>query len=185
LSYTFDLPFGAGRALLTKGLASKLAGGWSIAGIQSLDSGGPLRISTPNGLPLFGGYLRPNRAGAAAVRVGGDRSSFRPFNSLSRETGDLFLNREAFAAPAPFTLGNLGVLLPDVRAFGSISEDFSLFRRFRFLESKSVEVRADFFNAFNRRNLGAPVTDLSDPNFGRILGQGAARIVQIGMRMDW
>jgi hypothetical protein len=46
-------------------------------------------------------------------------------------------------------------------------------------------VRADFFNAFNRRNLADPVADLTNPNFGRIVSQGSARVIQLGMRMDW
>ena len=184
-SYVYELPLGRGKPWLTRGLASVLAGGWSIAGIHSFEGGGPIRVTTPNGLPLFGGHLRPNRVGDTPIRTSVGRASFRPFNSLSGELGDVYLNRDAFSAPAPFTLGNLGLVLPDVRNFGSITEDFSLFRRFRFLERRSVEVRADFFNAFNRRNLGDPVADLTNPNFGRIVSQGSARVIQLGMRMDW
>ncbi|MBI3209598.1 MAG: TonB-dependent receptor [Candidatus Solibacter usitatus] len=185
VSYIYELPVGPGKPLLSRGVLSVLAGGWSIAGIHSFDRGGPLRITTTNGLPLFGGSLRPNRVGSVPIRTASTGNGFRPFNLLSGEQGDMYLNRDAFAAPAPFTLGNLGVFLPDVRGFSSFSEDFSLFRRVRFLEKHSVEIRADFFNAFNRRNLSDPVTDLTNPSFGRITGQGSARIIQLGMRMDW
>jgi len=58
-------------------------------------------------------------------------------------------------------------------------------RRFSLGEQRRFEVRADFFNAFNRRNLGSPISDLSNPNFGRITGQEAARIVQIGTRFEF
>ena len=52
-------------------------------------------------------------------------------------------------------------------------------------QKKHQEIRADFFNAFNRRNLADPVVDLTNPSFGRILSQGSARVIQLGLRMDW
>ncbi len=58
-------------------------------------------------------------------------------------------------------------------------------KRQSFGEARGVEVRADFFNIFNRRNLSAPITDLTNPNFGRITGQGSARVVQLGLRVEF
>lgn len=120
-----------------------------------------------------------------AIRTGPGFGSFQPLNSLSGQQGDLYLDRSAFSIPQPFTLGSLGLYLPDVRGFSSRSEDISLVKKFRLKEQWSTELRADFFNAFNRRNLNAPVTDLSNPNFGRITGGGAARTIQLGWRMDF
>jgi hypothetical protein len=106
-------------------------------------------------------------------------------NGLSGDRGDLFLNREAFAVPAPFTLGTLGVVLPNIRTFGNRGEDFSLIRRLPIKERRRAELRADFFNLLNHRNLGDPIADLSNPNFGRITGQGAARVIQLGLRFEF
>ena len=106
-------------------------------------------------------------------------------NALSGQQGDFYLNRNAFAIPQPFTLGNLGVYLPNVRGFGSAQEDISAIKRFRIRERFSSELRGDFFNAFNRRNLNAPVTDLTSGNFGRVTGQGTARVIQLGWRLDF
>ena len=50
---------------------------------------------------------------------------------------------------------------------------------------RKIELRGDFFNAFNRKNLASPVTDLSNANFGRITGQGAARTIQLGFRAEF
>lgn len=66
---------------------------------------------------------------------------------------------------------SLRLCLPDVRGVASRDEDISL-------------VKTDFFTAFSRRNLNSPVADLSNPNFGRITGAGAARTIQLGWRMD-
>ncbi len=179
LSYGYDLPFGK------TGRWRWALGGWNVAGIQTYARGVPLRITVPNSLPIFNGHLRPNRVGGVPIRIGPGFGSFEPLNALSGQAGDLFLDRNAFATPQPFTFGNLGVFLPDVRGFSSRSEDLSLVKKFRLREKLSTELRADFFNAFNRRNLNDPVTDLTNPNFGRINGSGAARTIQLGWRMDF
>ena len=185
LSYVYELPWGRGKRLLSHGALSQVLGGWTFSGIHTYQSGGVLRITTPNNLPIFNGQLRPNRLSGVPILIGPGRGEFQPRNALSGQAGDLMLNRSAFAVPDSFTFGNLGVYLPDVRAFGSRTEDLSLAKRFYFMERRSIEFRADFFNAFNRRNLSGPVTDLSNANFGRITGQGSPRSVEWGARIDF
>lgn len=175
-SFSYDLPFARQNRLL---------GGWSVSGILTYESGSALRVSAPNNLPIFNGHLRPNHVPGAAIRSGVTRGSFRPQNALSGEQGDVLLSRDAFTTPPAFTLGTLGTFLPDIRGFGRRNENLSLLKTFKAAERRSIEVRADFFNAFNRRNLADPVQDLSNPAFGRINGQGAARIVQLGFRADF
>jgi hypothetical protein len=185
VSFTYELPFGRGKLWATRGVMSVLAGHWSVAGILDYRAGGVIRVETPNSLPIFNGHLRPNRVGNIPIRIGPKHGSFQPLNILSGQVGDLFLNRQAFDIPAPFTFGNLGVFLPDVFSFGSRREDLSLIRKLYAREAVQAEIRADFFNSFNRKNLGSPVADITNPNFGRILGSGPARIVQLGFRLDF
>jgi trimeric autotransporter adhesin len=185
LSYYYELPWGAGKAHLNKGPLSKIFGGFAIASIHEYQAGGPLRITVPNNLPIFGGHLRPNRVGSSPIRIGPGRGDFQPVNGLTGQAGDVLLDRNAFSSPEPFAFGNLGVYLPSVRGFGSRNEDISVTKKHRFHESRSIEFRGDFFNAFNRRNLNGPVTDLTNPNFGRITGQGNPRAIQLGMRVDF
>lgn len=185
VSFSYELPFGHGKSMLQRGVLAQIAGGWSIAGILSYEAGRSLRITTPNNLPIFSGHLRPNRVAGAPIGIGPSHGSFEPLNGLSGQRGDLYLSREAFAIPAPFTLGTLGVYLPDLRGFGLRQEDLSIARRFVIKEGRRIELRGDFFNAFNRKNFGNPITDLSNANFGRITGQGAARIIQLGFRAEF
>ncbi len=175
-SFSYDLPSWKKNILL---------GGWTIAGILQYEAGSPLRITTPNNLPIFNGHLRPNQAPGSTMLTGATRDSFRPLNTLTGDSGDLFLNRSAFTAPAPFTLGTLGSYLPYARGLGSRNENLSIVRGFSLGERRRAELRADFFNAFNRRNLSDPIGDLSNPNFGRISGQAAARTVQLGFRAQF
>jgi hypothetical protein len=53
-------------------------------------------------------------------------------------------------------------------------ESFGILKRFIFGESRNVEVRGDFANAFNRAGRGDPVGDVTSPLFGRITGAGTA-----------
>jgi hypothetical protein len=179
------MPWGEGKAVLNQGILSKILGGFAVSGIHTYQSGSPLRVTVPNNLPIFGGHLRPNGVEGVPVGIGPGRGDFEPFNGLTGQQGDLYLDRAAFTVPAPFTLGTLPVFLPDVRGPGSINEDLSVTKRNRIRESTSIEFRADFFNAFNRRNLSNPVTDLTNPTFGRITGQGQPRVVQLGFRLDF
>lgn len=118
LSYSYELPLGKGKAWLKSGVPAAILGGWSVAAIHTYNSGGPLQITIPNNLPIFGGSLRP-------------------------------------------------------------------FRRIKIREQWRFELRGDFFNLLNRRNLNNPITDLTNANFGRITGQGPARSVQLGFRMEF
>jgi hypothetical protein len=185
LSWVYQLPLGNGKPWLNHGLSSRLFGGFSFAAIQTYQSGGPIRVTTPDGLPIFNGSLRPNLVGGVPISIGPGRGDFQPLNTLSGQQGDLYLNRNAFSAPQPYTFGNLGVYLPTLSGFGSMQEDLSASRRIMIREKRSVEFRADFYNAFNRRNLNGPVADLSNPNFGRITGQGNPRSIEFGFRFDF
>jgi hypothetical protein len=185
LSYAYDLPFGKGKKWGVSNRWYWAIGGWNVAGIQTYSASGPLRITTPNSLPIFNGYLRLNRVEGVDIRTGTGPGSFQPLNSLTGQQGDFYLDRNAFSIPQPFTLGSLGLYLPNVRGFASRGEDLSLVKKFRLKERWSTELRADFFNAFKRRNLNAPVTDLSNPNLGRITGGCAARTIQLEWRMDF
>lgn len=186
LSYTYQLPFGKGKPFLKSGVSSRILGGFTIAGIHTYQAAGVLHIGIPNDLPIFNGYLRPDRVPGVPIRIGPDRGGFQPLNGMTGQPGDVMLNRDAFATPAPFSFGNLGVFLPDVRGFGFRSEDISILRRFGLPgEGRFIQFRGDFFNAFNRRNLNNPITDLTDPNFGRITGQANPRVAQFGFRLEF
>ena len=45
LSYMYELPFGPGKKYLNHGVASKVAGGWQISGVQRYQSGSPAVIN--------------------------------------------------------------------------------------------------------------------------------------------
>ena len=48
-----------------------------------------------------------------------------------------------------------------------------------------LQLRGEFFNAFNQVNFNNPVTNISASNFGRITGAGPGRIVQLAFKFIW
>ncbi|MBC8165742.1 MAG: TonB-dependent receptor [Bryobacteraceae bacterium] len=185
VAFGYELPVGRGKRWLRQGLLSQLVGGWTASGIVTYSSGGPLRVTIPNGLPIFNGHRRPNLVPGQNAGTDAVGSDFEPLNTLSGQVGDRYLNPAGFAVPAPFTFGNAPVFLSQLRGPSSLVEDLSLAKRIAFGEKAGFELRADAFNSFNRRNLTDPITDLTSPNFGRITGQTPARVFQLGLRVTF
>ena len=60
--------------------------------------------------------------------------------------------------------------------------DFSALKNFRINENKTIQFRGEFFNIFNRANLGLPVNDLNSSNFGQIQTSSPGRLVQFALK---
>ena len=113
--------------------------------------------------PSFGGYLS-----------GLDRSKFL--------TG--IFQASDFGKPAPGQPGNLG--RNTYFGPGYANTNFNVVKRFplRMLGEKGqLDFRTEFFNLFNRVNLGQPVGNLSNSQFGRSTSALGARNVQFGLRL--
>ena len=113
--------------------------------------------------PSFGGYLS-----------GLERSKFL--------TG--IFQASDFGKPAPSQPGNLG--RNTYFGPGYANTNFNVVKRFplRMLGEKGqLDFRTEFFNLFNRVNLGQPVGNLSNSQFGRSTSALGARNVQFGLRL--
>jgi len=177
-SWTYELPFGRNKRFGNNwnSVVNHILGGWQINSIERYQSGTPIAVVGGPDLPLFGGGNRPNWV-SPNVRTSVDMGSFDPAK-------DRYLNIDAFSQPAPFTVGNAPRTMPTVRAPALYNEDFSVFKRLHFTESKYLEFRAEFFNLFNRVVFGAPSTDVSSPgNFGIIGSQAnTPRVIQLALK---
>ncbi|MBI3682239.1 MAG: TonB-dependent receptor [Acidobacteria bacterium] len=154
----------------------RLLGGWSTSGVAAYSSGFPLAISTPNTSSfIFNGGMRPNLTGAP-IRAPQSGDTFDP-------NKDAYLNRAAFSAPAPLTFGNAPVYLNERQPY-YVQEAFGLFKDTHFTERFNLQFRLEINNPFNRVRFGAPSTDLSAANFGRIGSQGnSPRVIQFGLKL--
>jgi hypothetical protein len=100
---------------------------------------------------------------------------------------DTYLNPAAWTLPAPFAFGNASRTYGDMRGFAYFNEDFSIIKRTYFGETRNVEFRTDFFNAFNRVWFGSNITsNFSSGNFGKVSGQGNnPRLIQFALKINF
>ncbi len=167
LNWVYELPFGKGKQWLSASPLGQVVGGWSIGNVATIQSGPPLTVVTQtNNCNCFSaGSQRPNIVGSTGVS--------------SPSVGQWF-NTAVFAQPAAFTFGNEGVGI--LRSAGLIDFDFSVLRKFRVTERAHLEIRGEFFNAFNHTNLGNPGVTFGSAAFGTISTAGPARQIEIGAR---
>jgi hypothetical protein len=173
----YELPFGRGKAVggTASRVANALIGGWQINLLSQFQSGIPLSLTTlANNTNSYGGGSRPNSTGVSAALSGAvvDRL-------------DRYFNTSAFTQPDPFTFGNVGRTLPDVRGPALINFDLSLLKNIPITERVKAQLRGEAFNAFNNTNFGLPGTSFGSPGFGQITSAGAARIIQVALKLNF
>ncbi len=165
--WLYDLPIGQGRRWLSKSHAvvDAILGGWAVGGITTFQTGVPF---TPGSLGDPG-----NRGGGARADVIGDWEISNP--SITK-----WFNTSAFAAPAQYTVGNAGRGI--MTGPGINSWDINLSKSFRIHEEKRLQVRGEFFNAFNHPSFNNPGATFGTPSFGVISSAGAGRVIQMGAK---
>ena len=63
--------------------------------------------------------------------------------------------------------------------------DVSLFKNMRFTERFSMDIRAEFFNAFNHAQFNNPVGNFAASNFGQITSARDPRIGQVAAKIHF
>jgi hypothetical protein len=154
LAHTLVLPFGRGHRFLSGvgGIARALVEGWQFNGITILESGLPFTPTLNNNASLNSDMSQlPDLVGNPHV------------GSQSR---DLWFNPSAYAVPAAFTFGNAG--RNSLRGPNLFSANWSLGKTFALTERAGLQFRWEVYNAFNRTNLGLPVSGVDAGNAGQI-----------------
>jgi hypothetical protein len=147
LSQVAELPFGRNRRYF--GDVSKgwdyLVGGWQFNSNTTIESGLPFNVGFDTSGISDTGPNRPDIVGDP--QTGGSRNHF--------------FDPTVFAKPAVGTFGNLP--RNDLRGPNYWRTDASLFKKFRFTESKELEFRIEVVNLFNHVNLDQPDTFIGNP----------------------
>ena len=176
ISGIYHLPFGRGQIFGANWnrAVDSLLGGWQVNGIASYESGFPISVTAQNTCTNCNVQtLRPNNNGQSAALSG----------PVSQRLNEYF-NISVFSQPAPFTLGNTGRTLPDVRAPFHENIDLSLFKEFKPLERLTAQFRAEAFNLLNQVVFGMPNTSNNSGVFGVINNQNnTPRQVQFGLKL--
>jgi hypothetical protein len=176
-SYTYDLPFGRGKAFLGNlpRWANGILGGWKTNGIWRIADGRPLAFGLADGqsLPTYGAQ-RPNMVGKPQRNHG----SGWMFN--------YFVDNSVLQKPDPYTLGNSPRAYGGVRSPWTFTSDLSLGKQFQVREEMNFEFRIEAQNAFNHPVFGTPNTTVDDPSFGQIgYTSVGARQVQLAIKFNF
>jgi hypothetical protein len=147
---------------------------WQLSGNFTFQDGTPLNpVYFATDFANSGTPNRPNVVLGQSVNL-----------PASQRSVNRFFNTAAFSNPAPFTFGDAGRdILPGP---GNAVVDFALHRRFPIVEGKTIEFRAETFNALNHPNFGIPIPY---PDFASIFGKsvssGPPRRMQFALRFDF
>ena len=129
---------------------------WSVDAIFRVRTATPVNAAFFNRLFGVPAVKRPNLSPGVPIYL-----------DDATVAGGRRINRSAFVAPPPNQQGALG--RNSLRGFSASQVDFSLRRQFQFSERYKLQLRADFFNAFNHPNFGDPDSQLESPTFGQSL----------------
>ena len=172
ISSLYELPAGKGRRYLQSGPLSYVLGGWQLNTVAQFQSGQAYTIGVNGDIANIGasGYGRPNLVPGQNPVV-------------SHPTKLRAYNPAAFSVP----VGNFGdVRRNSMRGENYKNDDISLFKSFPFLESKSVEFRAEAFNVLNIQNYGLPDSTFTDTQAGVISGiNGNPRQLQFALKVKF
>ena len=176
-SYSYDLPFGRGRAFLGSmpRWAEAIIGGWKTNGIWRIADGRPLAFTVADGNPLpTYGTQRPNIVGTPRRNHGSDW------------VDNYFVDNTVFQRPDDFTLGDAPRALGSVRSPWSFTTNLSLGKQFKLREEMNLEFRIEAKNAFNHPVFGTPNTSVDDQNFGKIFYASVGpREVQLALKFSF
>jgi hypothetical protein len=178
---TYELPFGRGKTFFKNAGSAwdKVAGGWTLGGIGTFQSGFPFTPQlgfNPSNDGDTRNPVRPswNPAFQGPVILGGPNQYFNP---------------AAFAVPPNGTYGNVG--RDTLIGPGSSTVDFSVLKNTAVTERVKLQFRAEFFNLLNRANFSTPNTVVfssansgPSPTAGVITATSStSRQIQFGLKL--
>lgn len=193
VNYSYELPFGPGKPLLSDGLLSKIVGGWRVAGVHSYASGFPLMVFPGYGLPLNGGANRITVLDYTGWRAPTQGDSFDPLVDLwwnpalfRRDPVDSIDQLQGFKGGVlRADFGNATVRNPEERGPWFLTENISVARTLG-LGKTRLELRLEVFNLLNRTIWGSPDSTITSANFGRITSlANTPRQIQLGARFEF
>ncbi len=140
-SQVWELPIGKGKKLGNdiSRAADLVIGGWQFNSNTTYQSGQPYSFGYDAGANIDTGPGRPNVNGEVNASLSGNKYTY---------------NTSVLSNPGKGTFGNQP--RNSLRGPGYWRTDASLFKKFKFTETKELEFRIESVNFFNHSNLGNP-----------------------------
>jgi hypothetical protein len=188
---TYELPVGHGKRLGhdLNPVVNAIVGNWEVGTLVNLHTGNALSTNAagwgnpdPSGTggpgPLFFAERASCLGAPHYVKKYGSSGPGGGFYQLFDSTN--------IVAPANGTFGTCSN--GNLRGPGVATADISIHKDFLISESKRLEFRSDFVNAFNHPILNAPVLTVPGSDFGHITssqgaGPGSSRNIQFALKL--
>jgi len=164
---SWELPFGPKRRWLQTGLGGALAGGWMWNTSVNAESGGPFTAI------VRGDVFDVNRGVNGTLRADYTGDDIQ----LGDPTAERWFNTAAFLVPGPAQFGNAG--RNTITGPGSFAVNMGLSRNIPLGRMRSLSLRVQGTNVFNRTQYTSIGTVVNSPTFGQVTGVGAPRSIQI------
>jgi hypothetical protein len=185
LTWSYTIPgMNAGH-----GFSGRVTSGWTASGTTILQSGHPFTVNTSapfQPVKDAGGNITGLSAASGDYNADGVNNDYPNVASYTMGNG-----RQAYLTgvfpKSNFTVPTLGTegneKWGQFRNPGFAESDASLSKDTNVTERLRLQLRFEFFNVFNRVNLGGVSSDLSSSTFGRSTSQLNPRWIQIGAKI--
>jgi hypothetical protein len=158
-SADYELPFKSSNKL------NPFIQGWQLNTILQYYDGFPFSVLASSGV---GDGLTPR-----SELIGGNGNGSLP---SGQRTLAQWFDTAAFANPAAGTWGNSGRNI--LQGPGTKNVDFSVFKNTHLTESKTLQLRAEFFNLFNTPQFDNPGATVNAATIGKVSSAGDEPIFQ-------
>jgi hypothetical protein len=174
-SYTWALPL---ATVFRK--ADRLTERWSLSGTTRFATGFPITLTDNSDNSLLG--TLGNGANNYLLDTPQYLAGLLKINTNGRNGGPAF-NTKLFPEETLGVLGNAkrrNFYGPGIENF-----DMTIEKDLQLTDTRTIEFRAEAFNAFNHSQFYGPASvdgQVEDPNFGKIVGAAAPRLVQLAAK---
>jgi len=191
LSGSWELPLD--RPFRNHWLMKKVTEGWQVNAIASFQAGQPFTLFSNNDNSMQGNFLdRPNLVGKIHTFDPRKQQTFTAdcIGGSSTSSGNYYIDPTAFvcgfntdlhlAPGSPASFGDLGrnsIIGPGINNW-----DLSFLKKIKLRESRALEFRAEFFNAFNHVQFLNPDPQGFDSTFGQISQTRGPRLIQFALK---
>jgi Carboxypeptidase regulatory-like domain/TonB-dependent Receptor Plug Domain len=169
---------------ITNRFFSALLRGWTLTGFHRIQSGSPL-IFTMGTDVAQNGILQPNGQ-YALLAPGATANDVRQSHVSTADMIAQYFNVGAFVPVNRVPRGTYGNAARGlIYGPADVGVDFAVLRYVNLGRDVRLQLRGEFFNAFNRVNFGNPNTTVSATGFGRLTSAGPGRVIQLAAKIIW